>query len=197
MSNSIYEIDLLRSLPESLKRDPNMLGLASTIGEGLQSISKNIKNNLIYARIDELSEDVLDILAYDLHIDWYDYAYPIEAKRDLIKTSVKVHKRLGTKYAVETALGGLHPNSYIEEWFEYEGTPRRFRVVLDITNSRVIADYLKINKVVDIYKRKTAILETVISQITTGLDVEAVLTAHTYTSPMCGQLKCRSSRGLQ
>lgn len=40
----------------------------------------------------------------DLHVDWYDYNYPLEAKRDLVKNSVKVHKKMGTKYAIETAL---------------------------------------------------------------------------------------------
>ena len=45
----------------------------------------------------ELDEQTLDILAYDLHVDWYDHSYPIEVKRQTIKDSVKIHRRLGTR----------------------------------------------------------------------------------------------------
>lgn len=93
--NDLYSIDFTRSLPPALKNDPNMLALAQTIAEQLQATARQIKQNIIYARIDELDEQTLDILAYDLHVDWYDYSYPIEVKRRTIKDSVRVHRRLG------------------------------------------------------------------------------------------------------
>lgn len=162
MSNNIYDIDLTRMLPSSLKQDKDMLALANIIGKELQKTCKSAKESIIYARIDELKENVLDILAYDLHVDWYDYSYPIKVKRALIKDSVKVHKKLGTKYAIETALGNLHPNSYIEEWFEYDGEPFSFRIILDTTNSRVGAGYSEIAKAVNTYKRKSVHMDNVI-----------------------------------
>lgn len=85
---------------------------------------------LIYSRFDELPEELVDILAYDMHVDWYDYNYPLEAKRDLVKNSVKVHKKMGTKYAIETALGSLFPESEVEEWFQYEENPDTFILFL-------------------------------------------------------------------
>ena len=91
--------------------------------------SRADKKNIIYANINELSETWFDVLAYDLHVDWYDYDYPIEAKRAIIRDSVRVHQKLGTKAAVEMALGGIHPKSEIEEWFDYGGKPYRFRIV--------------------------------------------------------------------
>ena len=125
--NDLYSIDFTRSLPPALKNDPNMLALAQTIAEQLQATARQIKQNIIYARIDELDEQTLDILAYDLHVDWYDYSYPIEVKRRTIKDSVRVHRRLGTKYAVETALGAVFPGTKVQEWFEYEGQPNSKR----------------------------------------------------------------------
>ena len=113
--NDLYSIDFTRSLPPALKNDPNMLALAQTIAEQLQATARQIKQNIIYARIDELDEQTLDILAYDLHVDWYDYSYPIEVKRRTIKDSVRVHRRLGTKYAVETALGAVFPGTKVQE----------------------------------------------------------------------------------
>ncbi len=92
-----------------LKNDPTMTALARVIAEQLQGTVRQIGKNIIYARIDELDEQTLDVLAYDLHVDWYDYSYPIEVKRRTIRDSVRVHRRLGTKYAVETALGRYSP----------------------------------------------------------------------------------------
>lgn len=126
--NDIYSVDFTRSLPPTLKDDPEIYALGRVIAEQLQVTAQQIRRNIIYARIDELDEQTLDILAYDLHVDWYDYSYPIEVKRRTIKDSVKIHRRLGTKYAVETALGAVFPGTRVEEWFEYGGDPYTFRV---------------------------------------------------------------------
>ncbi|MCF8018291.1 MAG: phage tail protein I [Vallitaleaceae bacterium] len=188
MNNTIYEIDLTRMLPPSLKNDEKMIALANVIGAELQKTSKMAKLNIIYARIDELEETVLDILAYDLHVDWYDYSYPVEAKRALIKDSVKVHKRLGTKFAVETALGNLHPTSYVEEWFQYNGEPFSFRVILDTTFSRAGAGYFEIKKAVDSYKRKSAHMDELIYQCTVKVALEVETKAFQYRSGMTGKV---------
>ncbi|RPF48269.1 phage tail P2-like protein [Hydrogenoanaerobacterium saccharovorans] len=140
MNNNIYAIDFTRTLPPPLKDDPKMLGLAKTISEQLHITANEINKNILYARIDELDEQTLDILAYDLHVDWYDYTYPIEVKRKTIKSSVKVHRKLGTKYAVETALGSVFPGSKVQEWFEYGGAPYMFRIVIGVTASGITAE---------------------------------------------------------
>ena len=140
MNNSdIYSVDFTRSLPPTLKDDPEINALGRAIAEQLQITARQIKQNIIYARIDELDEQTLDILAYDLHVDWYDHSYPIEVKRQTIKDSVKIHRRLGTKYAVETALGAVFPGTRVEEWFEYDGDPYTFRVIINATENGVTA----------------------------------------------------------
>ena len=125
--NDIYSIDFTRSLPPVLKNDPKMIALARTIAEQLQVTARQIEKNIIYARIDEL------------HVDWYDYSYPIEVKRQTIKDSVKVHRKLGTKYAVETALGAVYPGTKVQEWFEYGGKPYTFRVIIGVTTEGLTA----------------------------------------------------------
>ena len=117
-----------------------MTALARVIAEQLQGTVRQIGKNIIYARIDELDEQTLDVLAYDLHVDWYDYSYPIEVKRQTIRDSVRVHRRLGTKYAVETALGAVFPGTRVQEWFEYGGEPYMFKVIIGATESGVSAD---------------------------------------------------------
>ena len=138
-NSDIYSVDFTRSLPPTLKDDPEINALGRTIAEQLQITARQIRQNIIYARIDELDEQTLDILAYDLHVDWYDHSYPIQVKRQTIKDSVKIHRRLGTKYAVETALGAVFPGTRVEEWFEYDGDPYTFRVIINATENGVTA----------------------------------------------------------
>lgn len=187
--NDIYSIDLTRTLPISLKNDPKMKALAQVVADEMLKTSALIKNNIIYARINELTEDVLDVLAYDLHVDWYEYSYPIDVKRSIIKDSVKVHKRLGTGYAVEVALGSMHPNSEVEEWYEYGGNPFHFRVVLDTTQSRVEADYFQVVKAIGIYKRKSAHLDDIIYQCNIGVQIEREVKKTKYNLAKTGEVK--------
>ena len=125
----IYSVNFADYLPETLKRDPKMKALAAAVTEQMLGVSGEIDNVLIYSRIDELPEELIDILAFDMHVDWYDYSYPLAAKRDILKNSVKVHKKMGTKYAIEKGLSGLYPISEVEEWFEYGGQPHHFHIV--------------------------------------------------------------------
>ena len=132
--NRIRDSDFMVQFPPALGKDESMLALGKLIAEELHITANEIKKNIIYADIESLSETWLDILAYDLHVDWYDYDYPIETKRKLIKNSVKIHQKLGTKYAVQTVLEDVYKTAKVEEWFEYGGAPYTFRIKVDIGN---------------------------------------------------------------
>lgn len=133
--NSITEIDVTRALPPVLKLDKDMIIIADIIGRELQNNINLSRLNIIYARIDELEDEMLDILGYDLHVDWYDDSFSVEKKRQIIKDSVKVHKYLGTKYAVSTVLKSLFTDATIHEWFQYGGNPFTFKINLNISGS--------------------------------------------------------------
>ena len=135
----IYSVNFANYLPETLKRDTKMKALAEAVTEQMLGVSAEVDNVLIYSRIDELPEELVDILAYDMHVDWYDYAYPLTTKRDVLKSSVKVHKKLGTKYAVETALRAVHKSAAVSEWFEYGGEPYHFKLDIDISKEGMSA----------------------------------------------------------
>lgn len=176
MNNTVYNVDFTRALPQPLKNDKSMLALGRAIAGELQQNIQLARLTLIYPRIDELDETLLDILARDLHVDWYNDDYPIAAKRAIIKSSVQIHKRLGTKYAVVKALGDLFPNSEVQEWFEYGGTHHHFRIILDLTNAKAPLDLLQIIGAAKFYKRLSAHLEEVVYQMS------AVIEIHTGTA---------------
>lgn len=129
--------NLLRALPEVLRNDGNMAALATAVAQVLAARPEEIRQLSIYPRIDELPEGLLDILAYDFKVDWWDGDYTLEEKRQTLKDSWRVHRMLGTKAAVEAAISAIYPNTVVEEWFEYGGEPYHFRLQIDASNKDI------------------------------------------------------------
>ena len=197
----MYTVNFADYLPGALKQDPKIKAIAEAVTKEALTVSGEIENVLIYSRIDELPEELVDILAYDFHVDWYDYSYPLAAKRDLLKSSVRVHKKMGTKYAIEKALSALYPESEVEEWFEYEGEPGHFHIVCDVTNSRITASYSDIVRAVKLYKRLSAHMDEVVYQSHIHCEIHTHTDFFLYRVPMTGKLNAgthpqRNTRGV-
>ena len=126
--------NLLLIVPPALTHDPAMMARAAADAEALAARLAEIDRVRIIPNIDALDETVLDILARDFKVDWYDPGYSLEEKRRTVKSSWRVHKTLGTKAAVETAIRAIYPLTTVEEWFEYGGEPYHFRLNIDITS---------------------------------------------------------------
>lgn len=186
--NDIYSTDFSEFLPGALRHDPKMIALARTLTDQLLTVSGNMDNVLIYSRFEELPEDLVDILAYDMHVDWYDYSYPLQVKRDMVKNSVKVHKKMGTKYAMETALGSIWPKSEVEEWFNYGGEPHHFRVVCDVTEDRITASFAQLVKAIRMYKRLSSHLDGIVYQTRIDCIIETHADYTVYKTPVTGRL---------
>ncbi|MEY8517172.1 phage tail protein I [Lachnospiraceae bacterium 29-84] len=189
-------------LPGALKQDLKIKAIAEAVTKEALAVSGEIENVLIYSRIDELPEALIDILAYDMHVDWYDYSFPLKVKRDILKSSVKVHKKMGTKYAIEKALGALYPQSEVEEWYQYEGEPHHFHIVCDVTENRVTASFQEIINAVMMYKRLSSHLDEVVYQASVGIRVETHTDFFLYKNPATGSLQAgtypqRIRRGVQ
>lgn len=198
----IFTVNFADYLPGALKQDPKIKAIAEAVTKEALTVSGEIENVLIYSRIDELPEALIDILAYDMHVDWYDYSFPLKVKRDILKSSVKVHKKMGTKYAVEKALGALYPQSEVEEWYQYEGKPHHFHIVCDVTENRVTASFQEIINAVMMYKRLSSHLDEVIYQASVGIRVETHTDFFLYKNPATGSLLAgtypqRIRRGVQ
>lgn len=132
--------NLLRSLPISLSEDLKMVALAEAIAGVLVRRLEEINRVSIYPHIDGLDESLLDILARDFKVDWWDSDYSLEEKRRTLAGSWQVHKTLGTKAAVETALRAIYPATQVKEWFDYGGDPYHFKLNINITDESVNMD---------------------------------------------------------
>lgn len=134
MNKGITKENMLFTLPPALKGDESTEALAEATAEAMEKRLEELERLRIVPNIDGLEEELLAILARDFKVDWWDPSYTLEEKRRTVKGSWRVHKTLGTKAAVETAIRAIYPLTTVEEWFEYNGEPYHFRLNIDITS---------------------------------------------------------------
>lgn len=161
-THGITAENLLRTLPAVLRNDNKMLALATGISNALDARLTEIDRIRIYTQIDALPEELLDILAYDFKVDWWDANYTLEEKRQTLKDSWNVHRTLGTKAAVERAISAVYSATEVSEWFEYGGEPYHFKLLIDATYENV--DPVKHKRVIDriaYYKNLRSVLDEV------------------------------------
>lgn len=150
---------LMRSLPEVLKQDEGMNALARGIAQALSDRVAEIDGLALYPRIDELPEELLDILAYDFNVAWWDRSLKLEDKRRMIQESWHVRRHLGTKYAVELAVSAAFGSGVVTEWFEYGGEPYHFRISF-VELRKVWDNYDGFLSMLEAVKRKSAVLDS-------------------------------------
>lgn len=133
-AHGLTKENLLFAFPSGLLENPSLAALGDVTAEALAKRPAEIALLALYPRIDQLPEDLLDILAHDFKVDWWDHSYSLEEKRRTLKDSWRVHKTLGTKAAVETAISAIYPHTKVLEWWEYGGEPYHFRLDINITS---------------------------------------------------------------
>lgn len=104
MAKELTDISFVGLLPESIRHDPSIEAAALSLDGEIQSVNALLEVPALYSRIDALSSDVLDHLAWHLHVDFYDQDLSLEQKRDGIRQSIAWHKHKGTVWAVRQAL---------------------------------------------------------------------------------------------
>lgn len=163
MSNhALTAENLLASLPAVLQQDENMRAIASSIADILAGRMQEIAAAELYPRIEELPEDLLDLIAYDFKIDWWDADYTLEEKRAILKDSWRVHRMLGTTAAVVTAISAIYPDTQVSEWWQYNGDPYHFKLLIDATYQGVDpAMHARVLSKVNYYKNLRSVLDEV------------------------------------
>ena len=133
MSKDLQSVSLIDVLPPNLLADKQIYAAARALDDELQKITAATRNALLLPRLDELSEEVIDLLAWQWHVDFYEPSMSIETKRQLVRESIAWHRIKGTKAAVEKMTQTVFKGGVVTEWFEYGGDPYHFRI--DVLNA--------------------------------------------------------------
>lgn len=180
MSKDIYSVNWLDLIPPSIVHDPQVQAISAAVTPQLREVSQSIRECIILARLDELQEEVVDLLAWQYHVDFYDSDLSIHQKRNLVRTSIDAHRHKGTPYAVELVVKAILDDAIVQEWFEYGGEPYFFRVIK--INGQITADmYPRLKKAVDTVKNTRSWLEGVSlsRSVTSNLYLGVAQSVHT------------------
>jgi len=166
------------TLPPALKGDEAASALAEAAAGVLAERLSETDRLRIFSAVDTLPEDVLDILARDFKVDWWDPDFTLAQKRRTIKSSFRVHKRLGTQAAVDEAISAIYPDSKAEPWFVYGGEPYHFRFKINTENAaeNLEADLAKQAKILQLAKYYKSLRDHLDEMhYTAGVKVPAVI----------------------
>ena len=112
----------------------------------------------------------LPFLAWEQSVDEWNDEWDTQTKRNVINAAPSVHRHKGTVGAIKEAVQAIGSGVDVQEWYEYNGQPYTFRVVLDDGDNLTPEQQAEILRVV----RKTKNLR---SQFT-GIFSSQTITAH-------------------
>ena len=125
----INGISLIDLMPDSIKNDPKIKAVCNALDNELRKINDLTKEILLLPRLNSLPESILDLLAWQWHVDFYEpIGMDIETKRSLIRKSIADHRIKGTPASVETLFANVFNGGRISEWYEYGGNPYHFKI---------------------------------------------------------------------
>lgn len=132
MAKNYADLRLEDILPDSISSIKEVQDAALAIDHELQSAAICINEALLISRIDYLPESVLDLLAWQYHVDIYEpLSLPIEQKRKQVKNAILLHRHKGTPWAIKQALNNLgYDQVRIIEWWDMSTDPHTFGVKL-------------------------------------------------------------------
>lgn len=136
MAKNITELSLMDIAPSSITTDENVQNIIKAIDPEILEISEDISEVFIISRIKTLPEPVLDLLAWQWHVDFYELAKNIDAKRDMVLKSISWHRKKGTRKAIIEALEMLGVEAKFIAWYEEEenkNNPYTFAIEAKLT----------------------------------------------------------------
>lgn len=145
----VQDNSLLHLLPYSLREDPVVVAMAEAAEIQLKEAYREAEILFNLVEIEKVPEQLLDLLSYEKHVDFYDVSLPIEQKQEVIKASISQHRKKGTPEAVEKALSAISVENRLLEWFEYNGSPFFFSTLLNLESS---PDRIQMKKIINATK---------------------------------------------
>lgn len=119
-------------LPLVLKDDTYVQATGHALRETARLLLKKIDRTSVYAVLDIMPDEVVDLLAEEFRAQYYDTSLPIKEKRKAVKKALLWHCRAGTVSAVRelTNFVWRSESAKVQEWFEYGSDPYLFRILL-------------------------------------------------------------------
>ena len=145
--------------PDSLLKDENTKYIMESIDYVIRKIwFENKDKYKLFSRLNSMNDQEIELMLWEMHVDYIDENLNKEQKTDLIKESLLNHMIKGTPAAVENVCSIIFGNAKVTEWFEYNGNPGYFRVST-LGSLQSEEDYKRVIEVINTYKNTRSWLE--------------------------------------
>ena len=153
-----------------MREDTNFKGICHALESEIKLLHEQTNLIKLFINIDNLSEEVLDELAWQFNVIEYSTSYSIDIKRNLIKNCMVNHHKRGTVAAVEDIASTIFGNATVTEWFEYGGEPYHFKVYTEnvSTSDEMIIEF---NRVIRQTQNIRSHLEAVVAETMDSMDL--------------------------
>lgn len=125
----LQDSQIAQILPEYLSGRASVQALSFALHRAVKRFIGYCSSIGVFSAIDAAADSVLDILALEMNVPYYNDSLPAEVKRNLIKKTFVWYLNAGTPAAVEELVGSVFGQGEIHEWFEYGGEPYTFRII--------------------------------------------------------------------
>lgn len=98
---------LQRILPSSISSDATVKDIVQAISSRLAQLGEQAERVLILPRLKKLPEEIVDELAWQYHVDFYDVAADIAKKQELVRKAIARHRYKGTPAASKKSVQQL------------------------------------------------------------------------------------------
>lgn len=161
---SLRNAKLTDALPQIIAKEPWAQALAYAVNIQIGRLLDYANGVMVSANVDAMPDAVLDILAVELRIPYYNRDYATPVKRELIKGAIQYWATAGTVGSLTKILEDIFGDAEIEDWYTYNSSPGYFRILTN--NPNVTGDTLKqFEETAKNVKRLSAWLDYVIVDI--------------------------------
>jgi len=159
---NILDVKLSDLLPSSFDT-VEIKALNNVVTFSLYLMQKYINNANFTVNIDNVSEKIIDYLACEYRTPYYDEAFDLKTKRNLVKSTMLTYLEIGTTNIIKEYLNTLNEETDVAEWYDYDGQPYNFKIFLNISENREVDEKLltDIKNKIEKIKNVRSSLETI------------------------------------
>lgn len=159
MGMKISNLDIIKLLPIFMRDDEAVQAFSKAINKLLSAQLGDINRLREWDKVDALTSEELDEIAWEMDLEWYDKTVSIENKRATIKAATLLKEKAGTKWAVVEAVKAIYGvEPIIDEWFDYSGEPGHFKCKIEAARG---FNFEKVMQAINFVKRASAHIDSI------------------------------------
>jgi len=125
------------SFPANMQ-NPETWAFGAALDRQMQKLMDFGRCVLVWPELDSLNSKYCDYAAASLRALYYSSEYDRETRIAILKGALSTYRYAGTVKGVEELLDQVFENARLVPWFEYDGEPYHFKIVLPTDSSEEV-----------------------------------------------------------